>query len=156
MNFNDGSIIIDQYGLDLSGVIPPLSELPPLPYPTQPSPSGSPTPASCSDPTLVIPYPGVVRFGITGTSYQAYQLTPEQAASFSNRYAFKSMSYFWSFNSPLRILSLVSGQIKYRANLQTGQNQSPSRLALKTHTCIMLYTASGSSRLHLISPRTFK
>lgn len=85
VNFNDGSILRDQNGLDLSGVTPPVSELPPLPYPSQPSPSGSPPPASCSAPTTVIRYPGVVRFGATESSYQAYRLDSQQAALFSNR-----------------------------------------------------------------------
>ncbi|XP_022095830.1 laminin subunit alpha-like [Acanthaster planci] len=89
VNFNDGSIVLANHGLDLSGVTPPVSELPPRPYPTSPAPTGTAAPTTCREPTLVIPYPGAVRFGVTTSSYQAYQLTPQQAALFLNRFVIK-------------------------------------------------------------------
>ena len=84
VNFSDGSIVLANHGLDLSGVPPPVSELPPRPYSTLPAPTGTPVPTTCRDPTQIFPYPGAVRFGTTPASYQAYQLLPEQAARFLN------------------------------------------------------------------------
>ncbi|XP_038072771.1 laminin subunit alpha-like [Patiria miniata] len=113
VNFNDASIVIDHRGLDLSGIAPPASELPPLPYPTTPAPTGTSAPMTCRDPTQIIPYPGVVRFGATENSYQAYRLAPADAALFLNSFVIRLAFHAVS----------PDGVLLYAANSNTNPRQ---------------------------------
>ena len=72
--------------MDLSGITPEVTTLPPLPYPTQPPPDTTPSPMVCASPIPVLYHQsGVVRLGTQPTSYMEYALDQTMRDNFANR-----------------------------------------------------------------------
>ncbi|XP_071488640.1 laminin subunit alpha-1-like [Diadema antillarum] len=118
---NDPNTAVRTQGVDLTGVPPAVTSLPPLPFVTPPPPTGSGIPESCAAPVQVFPYPadqGVVRFGLTRDSYLAVGLNSQEKKYFSTTFVlsfeFRALSpdgimlYLANgYESPTQFMSLI-------------------------------------------------
>ncbi|XP_071953665.1 laminin subunit alpha-1-like isoform X2 [Antedon mediterranea] len=85
-NFNDDQVLIEQDGVTLSGVSPPVTELPPLPYVTEAPPTSITLMPTCSALPDVFYDPSTLRFGLLSNSYATFPLSEDARQHFLSRF----------------------------------------------------------------------